>query len=84
MESTKLTQEEIQQLQEIQQQNQSLALEFGNLELTKIQIENRYDELVEFHTQLKNKEQEIGKELSEKYGNGTIDLEKGEFIPVNQ
>jgi hypothetical protein len=84
MESTKLTQEEIQQLQEIQQQNQSLALEFGNLELTKIQIENRYDELVEFHTQLKSKEQEIGKELSEKYGNGTIDLEKGEFIPVNQ
>jgi hypothetical protein len=84
MENTKLTQEEIQQLQEIQQQNQSLALEFGNLELTKIQIENRYDELVEFHTQLKSKEQEIGKELSEKYGNGTIDLEKGEFIPVNQ
>ena len=82
MENTKLTQEELQQLQEMQQQNQALALEFGNLELTKIQIENRYDELVEFHTQLKDKEKEIGKELSEKYGNGTIDLEKGEFIPA--
>jgi len=82
MENTKLTQEELQQLQEIQQQNQALALELGNLELTKIQIENRYDELVEFHTQLKDKEKEIGKELSEKYGNGTIDLEKGEFIPA--
>lgn len=82
MENTKLTQEELQQLQEIQQQNQALALELGNLELTKIQIESRYDELVEFHTQLKDKEKEIGKELSEKYGNGTIDLEKGEFIPA--
>jgi hypothetical protein len=82
MENTKLTQEELQQLQEIQQQNQVLALELGNLELTKIQIESRYDELVEFHTQLKDKEKEIGKELSEKYGNGTIDLEKGEFIPA--
>ena len=82
MENTKLTQEELQQLQEIQQQNQALALEFGNLELTKIQIENRYDELVEFYTQLKDKEKEIGKELSEKYGNGSIDLEKGEFIPT--
>lgn len=81
MENTKLTQEEIQQLQDIQQQNQSLALELGNLEITKIQIENRYDELVEFHSQLKTKEQELGKELSTKYGNGTIDLEKGEFIP---
>ena len=82
MENTKLTQEELQQLQEMQQQNQALALELGNLELTKIQIESRYDELVEFHTQLKDKEKEIGKELSEKYGNGTIDLEKGEFIPA--
>lgn len=82
MENTKLTQEEIQQLQEIQQQNQSLALELGNLEIAKIQIENRYDELVEFHTQLKSKENEFGKELSTKYGNGTIDLEKGEFIPA--
>jgi hypothetical protein len=81
MENTKLTQEEIQQLSEIQQQNQSLALELGNLEITKIQIENRYDELVEFYNQLKSKEQELGKLLSDKYGNGSIDLEKGEFIP---
>lgn len=81
MENTKLTVEEIEKLQEIQQQNQALALELGNLEITKIQIENRYDELVEFHSQLKTKENEFGKILSEKYGNGTIDLEKGEFIP---
>lgn len=81
MDNTKLTVEEIEKLQEIQQQNQALALELGNLEITKIQVENRYDELVEFYTQLKSKEQEFGKELSTKYGNGTIDLEKGEFIP---
>ena len=81
MENTKLTVEEIEKLQEIQQQNQALALELGNLEMTKIQIENRYDELVEFYNQLKTTENEFGKELSTKYGNGTIDLEKGEFIP---
>jgi hypothetical protein len=81
MENTKLTVEEIEKLQEIQQQNQSLALELGNLEMTKIQVENRYDELVDFYNQLKTTENEFGKELSAKYGNGTIDLEKGEFIP---
>jgi chromosome segregation ATPase len=81
MEHTKLTVEEIEKLQEIQQQNQSLALELGNLEMTKIQVENRYDELVDFYNQLKTTENEFGKELSTKYGNGTIDLEKGEFIP---
>lgn len=81
MDNTKLTVEEIEKLQEIQQQNQALALELGNLEITKIQIENRYDELVEFYNKLKTTENEFGKELSTKYGNGTIDLEKGEFIP---
>ena len=31
--------------------------------------------------ELKEEEQTFGKELSDKYGNGSIDLEKGEFIP---
>jgi hypothetical protein len=81
MENTKLTVEEIEKLLEIQRQNQTLALELGNLEIDKIQIENRYDELVDFYNRLKITENEFGKELSTKYGNGTIDLEKGEFIP---
>lgn len=80
MENTKLTVEEIQELQEIRQQTQALIMELGNLELTKIQIENRYDELVDFYEQMKQKERDLGKTLSEKYGDGTIDIEKGEFI----
>jgi len=80
MEHTKLTQEEISQLQEVRQQSQALVLELGNLELAKIQLENRYDELVEFYDDLKNRERELGKTLSDKYGDGTIDIEKGEFI----
>jgi predicted nuclease with TOPRIM domain len=84
MSNQKLTEEEIKSLQEIQQATQSLINELGSLELTKIQIENRYDELVEYHTQLKQKEQELGKELSDKYGNGTIDLDKGEFVASPQ
>ena len=82
MANTKLTQEEIEKLQEIQQQNQAVALEFGNLELTKIQIETRREELVKYLSELRTSEQEFGKILYDKYGNGTIDLEKGEFIPA--
>jgi hypothetical protein len=61
-----------------------LVNELGSLEVTKIQIENRYDELVEYYNELKEKENTFGKELSDKYGNGTIDLEKGEFVPSEQ
>jgi len=84
MANQKLTDEELKTIKEIQEQNQSLALELGNLELTKIQVENRYDELVDFYNKLKEKEQELGKELSDKYGNGTINLEAGEFVPNEQ
>jgi hypothetical protein len=80
----KLTEEEIKTIQEIQQSNQALVNELGSLEVTKIQIENRYDELVEYYNELKVKENTFGKELSDKYGNGTIDLEKGEFVPSEQ
>lgn len=82
MENTKLTSEEIQQVKDLQSQNQALAVELGNLEVAKIQIELNHKELVQFFTELKSKEQELGKTLSEKYGNGTIDLDKGEFIPA--
>jgi hypothetical protein len=82
MENTKLTVEEIEKLQEIQQKNAAVASELGNLEITKLQVEARKAEVVEFFNKLKEEEQTFGKELSEKYGNGSIDLEKGEFIPT--
>jgi hypothetical protein len=82
MENTKLTVEEVEKLQEIQQKNAAVASELGNLEITKLQVEARKAEVVEFFNKLKEEEQAFGKELSEKYGNGSIDLEKGEFIPT--
>lgn len=82
MENTKLTVEEIEKLQEIQQKNAAVATELGNLEITKLQVEARKNEILEFFNKLKEEEQTFGKELSDKYGNGSIDLEKGEFIPT--
>jgi len=82
MENTKLTVEEVEKLQDIQQKNAAVATELGNLEITKLQIESRREEVVKYFTELKQEENTFGKELSDKYGNGTIDLEKGEFIPT--
>jgi hypothetical protein len=82
MSNTILTTEEIQQLTEVQTQAQQIALELGNLEITRLQIEKRKEEVITFLNEFKAKEQELGKSLSDKYGNGSIDLEKGEFIPA--
>ena len=82
MENTKLTTEELEKLQDIQQKNVAIANELGNLEITKLQVEARKTEILKFYNELKEEEQTFGKELSDKYGVGTINMEAGEFIPT--
>ena len=78
-EQIKLSEEEIQTLSQLQSNQQNLIKSFGEIEF-KIQLaEIKKDSLVEALTSLRNKEEEIGKTLQDKYGNGTIDLESGLF-----
>ena len=81
MESIKLTVEEVEQLQSIQQKYNAVVTELGNIEFAKINLESRKEEVLTYLSELKSEEQTLGKELSEKYGVGSINLEKGEFTP---
>lgn len=81
MSNQKLTQEELDTIKSIQEKTNAVVSELGNLELTKLQLDARRKEIETFHNELKEEENKFGKELSDKYGNGTIDLEKGEFVP---
>jgi hypothetical protein len=74
MENKKLAQEEINKLVDLQTKNRAVLIELGSLEASKLALYGYYN-------QLKDEERTFGKELSEKYGDGTIDIEKGEFIP---
>ena len=78
----KLTKKEIDALKEIQQKNNAIVAEFGNLRIAKLQLEARETELVKFFNDLKEEESEMGKTLSDKYGVGTINIENGEFLPA--
>lgn len=74
-----LTQEEIQLLKLIQEKRFSLTGKFGTIELNiqelKLQKEKLHSEL----SQLIQEEIQLGQTLQQKYGDGTINLEKGEF-----
>lgn len=74
----KLTDEELQQVKSIKSEYTNLALSLGEIELQKINIEENRKQLVNTYIQLVEKETSIAKTLSEKYGNGTIDIETGE------
>lgn len=81
MENQKLTQEELQQIQDLQQKNNALVSELGQIELAKMNVDARRANAESFLAELRKAEEDFGKELSEKYGNGTIDLASGEFVP---
>jgi hypothetical protein len=75
-----LTQEEINQLKSIQQERYSIIDKFGTIEIQFQELESAKQKLKLEYENLKQKEEVLGKQLQEKYGDGTINLEKGEFI----
>lgn len=82
MEKQVLTQEEIQSLKTIQS-NQTLLIEqLGLLEYRILVLEKEKQKLKQTLQNQIETEEQIGKQLQQKYGDGSIDLEKGEFIPV--
>ena len=82
METKKLSQEELKQIQDIQNKNQAITLEFGQIELIKLSLEERVQNAKEYLVELKQQEKVLAVTLEEVYGKGSIDLEKGEFIPL--
>jgi hypothetical protein len=80
METKVLTQEEITQLKEVQQERFSMIDKFGTVEVQFQELESVKQKLKLEYEKLKQKEEILGKQLQTKYGDGTINLEKGEFI----
>lgn len=81
MENKKLTTEEIKRITELQQKNNTLVTELGQVELIKLNLQLRKESAEKFFEELRSEEQELAKELTDKYGSGSINLETGEFVP---
>ena len=82
METKQLLQEELQQVQVIQQKNQSVVTEFGQIELLKLDLKNRVDNAKAYLKELREEEKTLSEFLEQKYGKGTINSETGEFTPL--
>jgi TolA-binding protein len=76
---TKLTESEILQIKELQEQQDSLITSFGQLEYQIQLLEIQKKKLIEDLEKLRKKEKDIAQELTQKYGNGTINIEEGTF-----
>lgn len=82
MEVKKLSQEE---LQEINQIRSEYTTAYANIGLIQVKIKELESESLSYYEgleSLKQKEVEVFEKLKSIYGNGTIDLETGEFKPT--
>jgi hypothetical protein len=81
MENKKLSQEELQQVKDLQAKSQAVTSELGQIELFKIQIKERRRNVEEYLKELEQEEKTLAEYLESVYGKGSINLEQGEFIP---
>ena len=56
--------------------------QFGQLRVNQIKLEQQEKFLQEQLTQLEQQEKTIAKELTDKYGKGSLDIETGNFSPL--
>ena len=78
----KFTQEELNTLKNFQLRLDQLVTQLGRVHLSKIKL-NEQEELLKNEIKtLEKEEQELAKTLSDKYGKGSLDIETGNFTPI--
>lgn len=82
MENQKLSQEELQQLKEFQTKSNKITFTLGQIDIQRALLEGQRGEILEQLASLQEKSNALAKQLQEKYGDGDIDLETGEFKPT--
>ena len=75
MAEKQLTPEELQQVKDLQNQVQEVTMQLGTVEVRKMQLKNVI-------TSLQQQEEELAKTLSNKYGNGSLDIDTGKLTVV--
>ena len=78
----KLSKEEVAILTEYQLETNKLVGSIGQIELQLNLLKVNKAKILSDFKILSEKLQKTAKEMQEKYGDGNLDLEKGEFIPL--
>ena len=76
------TNEEITSLRSLQAKFSNAAVQFGQLKISQIKLEESETILKSALVELEKEEASLAKSLTEKYGKGTLDIETGTFNPA--
>lgn len=78
---TLLSQKEIDDISRINNMFRNLINDLGDVNLKKLELESRDLYLKQHYIDLQNTQNKIINDLTQKYGEGDIDLEQGMYIP---
>ena len=79
----KLTQEELETIHSHYRKKAEIETLLGNLEIQKALLKGKKRALTEQYYTLLQEEENLGKDLQQRYGEGSIDIETGEFVSNN-
>ena len=81
MSKIKLSEKELQILKEYQNKTNEVVAALGGIELQFDALETQKEKALDEFKVLQESQIKTGKELQDKYGEGNINLEDGEFTP---
>tara|TARA_R110000772_G_scaffold231047_1_gene341726 strand:- start:337 stop:597 length:261 start_codon:yes stop_codon:yes gene_type:complete len=81
-ENIKLSEEELTILKGYQQKQNQITFNLGNVDIQKAILEGQRSTILENLANLQEESNKTAKELQDKYGDGNINLETGEFTIV--
>jgi|TARA_B110000240_G_scaffold193781_1_gene240192 hypothetical protein len=83
MEKVSLSKEEIQIIKDIQQTEQEIVSQLGQIEYQILSLNSQKEDLKNAIKDINNKGNKLGEDLQQKYGDGSINIETGEFTKSN-
>jgi hypothetical protein len=79
LKQTKITEDELKQLTDFQQNINVITYQLGQVALKRLNLDQEEEALEIEYTKLLQVEKELGNNLKEKYGDSQIDLKTGEI-----
>jgi len=80
MEKTVLSKEEINKLSSLQEQQNNFVIQLGQIEYQTHLLDQQKNTTKQQIESFENEQIQLAKQLEEKYGKGTVNLESGEFV----
>ena len=73
---------ELEDIKKLQKNISDITFQFGSLNISKMRLSEREEYLKKELSSLEKQEIQTAEKLSKKYGKGNLNLDTGEFIPV--